>query len=1196
MYIMRIVFLFFLLKCIWVFLPFSSFGQNSGENPRDFFSERNISVDYATGCFRYTVPVVNLKSGSVSLPVSLSYSGNGVKTGDKPGILGYNWKLNAGGSVIRTMRGGYPDEDPVRGYAFHPIGTDSKPALLRDINLRRQDGESDIFTAVFNGRSISFLISRAGERIIACPLEKTNVRIECIYKKPEILRWIITDESGTVYEYSAPGMIESLNRVMSVSPNDIVDFSYRNSWSLTEIRSPFGGRISFEYAKDKKGNYEYGSEKYESVGFVFYRYGRPMIDYPFAFHLVEYRVKELIKEIRDAMLYEIGNDFFMSSALYFNHVGENEMRQYRDVMWENSKRCMDQIMGSFAPILREKYPVSVFVDFLKRIADEHNSRSDLALQALSLIYAAVEPLYINKHVDKTASTFCYKYPVLKRISTEDKDIVLNYGGNRLINIVLNNYAGHQLRRFDFPAKDNLLEGIEWFDSRNRSREKMSFYYHFDTLKRRGCDYWGFYNNSPYYDPASINFTTQREYFVDKRISDIFGRPSKYDRIPMSASDISSEIDDMYSKTFSLSRIVLPTGGCISVDYESNTTSYSGDYNSGSVLHGGIRVKTISIDDMHGNKDKVEYRYPLHGHIVYNHMSVIDTVYYDSFKDYVYNENIVPKGNAYVNTGNNGLFYSYVEEVFEGKGCNTYLFSIPPSSNKTADSSYPFWLCALPLGTASYDSEGKIVYLRKNIYRASCEAAHIPYADYFIRPASDFRYIRTLAQIKPYAYHMDRSLLDSLYPAGEKPVFLFQKDFSGSPVFYSRRIVCEKNLLPRTRLNPVSQKYKLYYGGKVVLAKSCVYEFSNTKTDGPSVSHFFGTCPEGGVLCKETDYEYSGIRNPGDVVRLLRRMSAGDTEVNSSTFSANFRPDAGREFKEMESLNLKKLPIREECRFVDKSGYDEWVGEKVYRYADTLLPSGIRPVILKAEYVWNGQGKPVSSNNMRGRSFSFPSDCYKLQNRYEYEICNNRILLSEVLTSGDITSFRYDPGRMNLVMQAYGCRRREMDAVDLYRVNFELHPSKLPVSKQSAGGINIKKRLRVYPSSSARKYRLFLISSAAQGKIRCEIVSKGKTYHPEICPEYETGKKWRLASWLIDISSYAGVSSVGINLTDNTVLGVLVPVNACFSATSSNMNGREIFRLDHSGMLERYEYDASGRLIRVYDKAGNLRRGFVHSEK
>ena len=71
---------------------------------------------------------------------------------------------------------------------------------------------------------------------------------------------------------------------------------------------------------------------------------------------------------------------------------------------------------------------------------------------MSLIYAAVEPLYINKHVDKTASIFCYKYPVLKRISTEDKDIVLNYKDNRLINIVLNNYAGHQLRRFDFPAQ------------------------------------------------------------------------------------------------------------------------------------------------------------------------------------------------------------------------------------------------------------------------------------------------------------------------------------------------------------------------------------------------------------------------------------------------------------------------------------------------------------------------------------------------------------------------------------------------------------------------------------------------------------------------------------------------------------------------------------------------------------------------
>ena len=87
-------------------------GQNfkPGQQAQGMLESKNVTVDYATGTFHYHVPVYTLKSGDYELPITLDYTARGVRVDDRPGLLGYNWTLNTGGVVTRTVRGGIADE------------------------------------------------------------------------------------------------------------------------------------------------------------------------------------------------------------------------------------------------------------------------------------------------------------------------------------------------------------------------------------------------------------------------------------------------------------------------------------------------------------------------------------------------------------------------------------------------------------------------------------------------------------------------------------------------------------------------------------------------------------------------------------------------------------------------------------------------------------------------------------------------------------------------------------------------------------------------------------------------------------------------------------------------------------------------------------------------------------------------------
>jgi len=70
-----------------------------------FMRYGEIPVDYSTGVPKIEVPIYEIKSGKLNLPISLSYHASGIRVNDIASVAGLGWKLNAGGVLTRTVKG-----------------------------------------------------------------------------------------------------------------------------------------------------------------------------------------------------------------------------------------------------------------------------------------------------------------------------------------------------------------------------------------------------------------------------------------------------------------------------------------------------------------------------------------------------------------------------------------------------------------------------------------------------------------------------------------------------------------------------------------------------------------------------------------------------------------------------------------------------------------------------------------------------------------------------------------------------------------------------------------------------------------------------------------------------------------------------------------------------------------------------------
>lgn len=218
---------------------------------------KNGVTEY-TGKLNVGVSIYNYTAGQLSLPISLNYSGAGVKVNDISTWTGINWTLMAGGVINRKINDA-PDESNQIERKFinlshllingsNTCAPDSQQYYQMAYNGSYYDTEVDIFNFSFNGYSGSFYLDGNFNPVY---LENENeLKIEILGTQStnvEKLRnektFLITTPDGVKYYF---GNLES-EITMVFSGHRGTSIAAATSFYLYKIQHPIKGEIILEY-------------------------------------------------------------------------------------------------------------------------------------------------------------------------------------------------------------------------------------------------------------------------------------------------------------------------------------------------------------------------------------------------------------------------------------------------------------------------------------------------------------------------------------------------------------------------------------------------------------------------------------------------------------------------------------------------------------------------------------------------------------------------------------------------------------------------------------------------------------------------------------------------------------------------------------------------------------------------------------
>ncbi len=240
-----------------------------------------VPVGYFTGIPDISVPLYTIKSGDLTLPVSLAYHAGGFKTEEIASSVGLGWALNAGGVITRTVRG-IADED-INGYldpnqwvlnvnnAITGQGTSTLTALQAGVLMNHfvddtYDGEADIFDFNFAGYSGQFTFSQtpSGPVIMMSPRQDISFLVQYSVGSP-LNSIIATTPDGVKYYFGSSDGTTAVESTQRNSTNPNLK-NFNTGWFLSKIVSPAGNEIDFTYTAEAYDQFQPGGDRYYSLG------------------------------------------------------------------------------------------------------------------------------------------------------------------------------------------------------------------------------------------------------------------------------------------------------------------------------------------------------------------------------------------------------------------------------------------------------------------------------------------------------------------------------------------------------------------------------------------------------------------------------------------------------------------------------------------------------------------------------------------------------------------------------------------------------------------------------------------------------------------------------------------------------------------------------------------------------------------
>lgn len=255
-------------KILIIILFFSSFlfsqNEDNTMNPKlptvvppsteaySFTKYGNLPINEFTGMSNISVPIYTYEAGKINIPITLSYSSNGVKVNDYPTKTGISWVLNSGGIITRTIKD-VPDEQSIgsnyRQYKtteqYNDLNTDDgtsgATALASFIEIPTMDTEADIFNYNFMGYSGSFILDENFNPLLL--KEESELKITRLGDLRTQKQFLITTPDGVKYYFGGSNAVESSFKNSVDGDTPIGDTAYH----LTKIVHPEFGEVYFEY-------------------------------------------------------------------------------------------------------------------------------------------------------------------------------------------------------------------------------------------------------------------------------------------------------------------------------------------------------------------------------------------------------------------------------------------------------------------------------------------------------------------------------------------------------------------------------------------------------------------------------------------------------------------------------------------------------------------------------------------------------------------------------------------------------------------------------------------------------------------------------------------------------------------------------------------------------------------------------------
>lgn len=284
--------IYILVALIFIFPKiFSQAPQYAGEpslqspNAATMGKFGDIPVSLFTGAPNISIPITEIKSGSISLPISLQYDAGGCRLDQHPTWVGLNWSLQTGGVIRRQTNGRFDEHVKRIGGAvmsyYNQYSTLAVSNWTSFTQYTANDLAPDEFSFTFNNISGKFMLNHEGKWVVQ---SKENLNLKVVHEiqndyslnlgsgnanLPRIFtKFILTTGDGTKYifggqsnaiEFSIPTVPSSLEGYndasdIPISPSELSKgwetYIQPSAWHLTEIISPYGNRVTFSYTTD----------------------------------------------------------------------------------------------------------------------------------------------------------------------------------------------------------------------------------------------------------------------------------------------------------------------------------------------------------------------------------------------------------------------------------------------------------------------------------------------------------------------------------------------------------------------------------------------------------------------------------------------------------------------------------------------------------------------------------------------------------------------------------------------------------------------------------------------------------------------------------------------------------------------------------------------------------------------------------